>query len=290
MCHPGRAGLLNLIGQQIENRGRIRRLGSASLPTFRYWMETEVHVYAFSIAVNILLSFYPFLIVMVSVCHNALHWKGAEAAVYLSLGDFFPDDLGNYISRNLRAAVEIRHQLQWISILLLFFTANGIFVPLEVALNRAWGVPKNRTYFKNQLVSLGLIFACGALALISTVLTAANREALPKASIALSLVFYKAAAIPMSILGLFLIYWILPNRKLPPKDLILPAIAVGVLLEVLKYLNILTWPWLRIKLQREYGPFYYAVAIVLWSFCAALIILAGAEWSARRAVRNNPPN
>jgi membrane protein len=277
-----------LIGRQIENRGRIRRLGSASVPTFRYWMETEVHVYAFSIAVNILLSFYPFLIVMVSICHNALHWKGAENAVYLALGDFFPDDLGHYISRNLRAAVETRHPIQWISILLLFFTANGIFEPLEVAMNRAWGVRKNRTFFRNQLVSLGLIFACGALALISTVLTAVNREALPKASAAMSLVFFKAAAVPMSFLGLFFIYWILPNRKLPPKDFILPAITVGLLLEVLKYLNILTWPWLRIKLQHEYGPFYYAIAIVLWSFCAALLILAGAEWSARRALRDNP--
>ena len=62
------------------------------------------------------------------------------------------------------------------SVFLLFFTANGIFIPLEVALNRAWGVTKNRTFLKNQIVSLGLIFACGALVLISTVLTAVNRE------------------------------------------------------------------------------------------------------------------
>ncbi len=276
-----------MIGEQIESRGPIHRLGRASLPTFRYWMETEVHVYAFSVAVNILLSFFPFLIVMISLCHNVLHWKGAEDAVYLALSDFFPDDLGNFISRNLHAAVETRQPLQWTSLLLLFFTANGIFEPLEVALNRAWGVAKNRSFLKNQLVSLGLIFACGALALISTVLTAAHRDAVPKLSVALSLVFFKAAAVPMSILGLFLIYWILPNRKLPAQDLVLPAICVGVLLEVLKYLNILTWPWLRAKLKHEYGPFYYSVAIVLWSFCAALLILAGAEWSARRALRDD---
>ena len=42
---------------------------------------------------------------------------------------------------------------------LLLFTANGIFEPLEVALNRAWGEVKNRSYLRNQMVALGMIFA-----------------------------------------------------------------------------------------------------------------------------------
>jgi membrane protein len=49
-------------------------------------------------------------------------------------------------------------RLHWGSMFLLLLTANGIFEPLEVALNRAWGVAKNRSHFKNQLISLGLIF------------------------------------------------------------------------------------------------------------------------------------
>jgi uncharacterized BrkB/YihY/UPF0761 family membrane protein len=36
-------------------------------------------------------------------------------------------------------------------------------------------------------------------------------------------------------------------------------------------------------LQSEYGPFYYTVTIILWGFLAALVVLAGAEWTARRA-------
>src|SRR5258708_35313229 len=105
----------NLIGNQIGNRGRIRRLGSASVPTFRYWMETEVHVYAFSIAVNVLLAFFPFLIVMVSLCHNVLHWRGAEAAVYFALQDYFPEPLGGFIQRQLRYAVWRQGPLQFVS-------------------------------------------------------------------------------------------------------------------------------------------------------------------------------
>jgi len=267
----------------------LKRLVRPYAPTVLYWMETEVHVYAFSIAVNVLLAFFPFLIVMVSLCHYILHWRGAEAAIFLALQDYFPEPLGGFIQRNLRSTVEHQGPLTFVSVFLLFFTANGIFIPLEVAFNRAWGVTKNRTFLRNQVVSLGLIFACGALVLISTVLTSVNREALTeilgpnaKISVFTNLAFFKAAALPMSILMLFLVYWILPNRDLPPKRVIAPAILVGVTLELLKYVNGLTWPWLRIKLEREYGPFAYSVTIILWSFLAAMIILAGAEWSARR--------
>jgi membrane protein len=57
--------------------------------------------------------------------------------------------------------------------------------------------------------------------------------------------------------------------------------VVGLLLEGLKYINVLTWPWLRAKLLRETPPFVQSISIILWSFCAAMLILAGAEWSAR---------
>ena len=42
----------------------MRRFATGLGLTFRYWMQTEVHVYAFSVAANVLLSFFPFLIVM----------------------------------------------------------------------------------------------------------------------------------------------------------------------------------------------------------------------------------
>jgi hypothetical protein len=53
-------------------------------------------------------------------------------------------------------------------------------------------------------------------------------------------------------------------------------------LEGLKFLTVLVWPWLRLKLRAEYGPFINSVAILLFSFVAALVVLSGAEWTARR--------
>jgi uncharacterized BrkB/YihY/UPF0761 family membrane protein len=222
---------------------------------------------------------------MMSLCRYGLHWPAGVHALELALSDFFPGDMGAFIIRNLTSVVESRGPFQITSLFLLLLTANGVFEPLEVALNRIWGVPKNRSYLRNQLVSLGLIFLCGGLALVSFVLTALNRQFLsgwvPVPTL-LGVLIFKIAALPISILALGLMYWLLPNRKIAPVRIIPVSILVGLSLELLKWINLVTWPLLKTKLQNEYGPFYISVTIILWSFVGAMLILAGAEWSVRR--------
>lgn len=261
--------------------GIVARYFEFSRPTLRYWGETEVHVYAFSIAANVLMSFFPFLLVMTSLLHHVLRWPQAENAVYLALTDYFPGDTGAFLVRNVKATVYSRGPVQWFSMLLLMFTANGVFGPLEVALNRAWRFTRNRSLWMNQLVSLGLIFACGALAFVSTIFTGMNTSMLATGGV-LSVVLFKLAAIPASIGILFLCYWLLPVGKVDVGVTFQAALRVGLVLEGMKYINLLIWPWMYQKLAREYGPFVNSATIVIWSFVAALIILAGAEWAARK--------
>jgi membrane protein len=268
----------------VPKEGVLTRLRKACAPTVHYWMETEVHVYGFSIAANVLLSFFPFLIVMVSLCKYVFHWPAAVDAIMFALHDYFPAEMVAFIERNVKYTVSSRGPMQIGSILLLFFTANGVFEPMEVALNRAWGIAKNRSFLKNQLVSMGLIFVCGGLVLLSIVFTAMNRSYVresPSAGSMLGTIFFKSAAIPVTIFMLFLVYWLLPNRRLPWRSVVPVSICVGLALEALKYVNLLAWPFLRVKLESEYGPFINSVTIVLWSFLASMIVLAGAEWSAR---------
>jgi YihY family inner membrane protein len=259
-------------------------------------METEVHVYAFAIAASVLLSFFPFLVVVLTFCKHILRWPAAVDAVNLALADFFPGTLLHFIRRNLAAVVDQR-SMQLASLLMLLFVANGIFEPLEVALNTAWGISRHRSFLRNQAVSMALVLVCGTLALASTTLTALNYAFLPKLFglktrllSSLGLVLFEMAAIPLSMLMLFLIYWLLPNRRIQASQVLPAAVGVGLALEVVKYLNLLTWPWLQAKLAREYGPFVYSVSIVLWSFFASLVVLAGGEWAARHSANAGEPN
>ena len=55
------------------------------------------------------------------------------------------------------------------------------------------------------------------------------------------------------------------------------------MLEALKYLNLVLWQFMQTKISAEYGVFQHSATILLWSFIASMIVLAGAEWSARRS-------
>ena len=96
-----------------------------------------------------------------------------------------------------------------------------------------------------------------------------------------SAVFLKLAAVPLAVLILFLVYRFLPNGKPPLKRVIPAAIGVGLLLELLKYVNILIWPRFQPKLAREYGVFQNSVTLIFLSFISSLLVLGGAEWAAR---------
>lgn len=251
-------------------------------------METEVHVYGFSIAASVLLAFMPFLVVIASLCRHVFGLPAAEQALYFAVRDLFPDDVGKAISFRVQELLFIRGPLQFTSMFLLFFTANGIFEPLEVALNRAFNIRTNRSYFRNQLISLGLIFSCGTLIMISTVFTGMNvsliARLLPANSFVLAwstLLLFKIAAVPALMLCLFLIYWLLPNGPVPIRRILPTAVLVGLLLEILKNLNLLVWPWLQKKLLSEYSAFYMSVSIILFSFVGSMVVLGGAEWAAR---------
>jgi len=223
--------------------------------------------------------------VIMSVSRLFFKEQATVNAIDLALRDFFPDALGKFLHNNLPR----RGPTQFVSLGLLLFTANGIFEPLEVALNRVWGIRKNRSFFRNQLVSLALIFVCGGLVLGSMMLTALHQESLGGHATWLSGLFFKMAAVPLTVLVLVLVYRFLPNGR-PPFTRVLPAaIGVGLLLEALKYANTLVWPWFQRKLVREYGVFQYSVTLIFLGFLASMLVLAGAEWAAR-GHRLHPPS
>ena len=90
----------------------------------------------------------------------------------------------------------------------------------------------------------------------------------------------RVVGLVFGILLFFLIYWILPNRKVPARAVLPTAIVIGVFWEVAKYLYVLLLP--RLDFQAVYGPFYVSVGLMIWAFLSGLLLLAGAHFSATR--------
>ncbi len=62
---------------------------------------------------------------------------------------------------------------------MILISCTGIFLPLEVALNQAWGVRKSRNYLFNQTIAFGLALLMVGLAVASMVANVAVDNALP---------------------------------------------------------------------------------------------------------------
>jgi membrane protein len=262
------------------------------LSTVKYLMRTDVHTFAFSVAANAILSFFPFVVLMMTLIRRVFHSRVMADLVADLLRDYLPAGQ-DFVIRNLNAMVNSRQRVQVFSLIILLVTSSGVFLPLEVALNRIWRFDNNRSYVGNQLISLGLAFACGLLALLSIALTAG-----PVALMQFLLRGYgtgfvrlvgflvmKIFAIAASIAIFFLIYWLLPNGKVPARAVLPAAIIMGLLSEALKYAYILALPWLNF--QEVYGPFALSVSLMFWAFLTGLLLLAGANLSAEEHLQHS---
>lgn len=257
------------------------------LSTARYLLRTEVHTFAFSVAANAILSFFPFMLLLMTLIRRVFRSQVMYDVVGNLLRDYLPAGQ-EFVIRNLNAMVESRQRAQVFSLVILLITSTGIFLPLEVALNRVWGFRNNRSYLGNQLIALGLAFACGSLALLSIGLTAGN-VAFLKIFLRGHGLWYiqlagfitmKICAIGASIAIFFLIYWLLPNGKVSARHVLPTAIIMGLLSEALKYAYILALP--RLNFAEVYGPFAISVSLMFWAFLSGMLLLTGAYLSARR--------
>jgi len=265
-------------------RGRAHSSGMA-ISTVKYLLRTDVHTFAFSVAANSILSFFPFVVLVMTLVRRVFHSRVMYEVVIELLRDYLPAGQ-EFVIRNLNAMVDTRHRVQVVSLIILLVTSTGVFMPIEVALNRIWRFPNNRSYLGNQLISLGLALGCGTLAMLSIAMTAGNVALMGFllrghgtgfVRVA-GFVVMKVFAVATSIAIFFLIYWVLPNGKVPARAVLPTAVIMGLLSEALKYGYILALP--RLNFGEVYGPFALSVSMMFWAFLTGLLLLAGAHLSA----------
>lgn len=255
---------------------------------FHYLTQTEVHTYAFSVAANAILSLFPFIVLLLTLSRRVFHSRSMANVVGEMMKSFLPTGQ-DFVMRNMQIVAHPHKRTEIFSLVMLLITSTGVFLPLEVALNNVWGVKQNRSYIRNQAISLGLAFAVGALAMVSVAFTAAQKPILAWVFFGhtqnivfnfFTFSFMRICAGVASILLFFMIYWILPNRKVPARAVLPTAIVTGLLWEGAKHLYMRALPWL--DFQAVYGPFYISVGLMMWAFLSGLLLLAGAHFSATR--------
>jgi YihY family inner membrane protein len=253
-----------------------------------YMTRTEVHTYAFSVAAQVILSLFPFIVLMLTLSQRVFHSTKMVEVVGEMMTNFLPNHQ-EFVMKNMRLLAFGHTQTKVFSLIMLFITVTGVFLPLEVALNSVWGVTKNRSYLHNQVVSIGLAVGVAVLAMASVAMTAAQRTVMAWVFFGhtdnaifnfIGHAFLQIVGLAASIGLFFLIYWGLPNRKVPASAVLPTAIVMGVLWTAAKYAYI--WALPRLDFHAVYGAFDVSVSLIMWAFLSGLLLLAGAYVSATR--------
>ena len=263
-------------------------LGSRLLALARYMMRTDVHTYAFSVAANVILSLFPFIVMMMTLTRHVFNSVAMLHVVEQMMWHFLPANQ-EFIIRNMRMLANPHKGVQVYSLIMLLISSTGVFLPLEVALNGVWGVKENRSYVRNQLLSVGLALGVGVLAMSSVALSTAQQAILTVLFFhhTENAVYGFFAGSMLRILGgvlailiFFLIYWVLPNRKIPARAVLPTAIVTGLLWQLAKAAYVAVLP--KLDFAAVYGPFYVSIGLMIWAFLSGLLLLAGAHFSATR--------
>ena len=265
---------------------RWRRDGTALVS---YLLDSEVHTFAFSVAANAILSFIPFIVLLYTLSRSVFK-SDMMVNVLNDMVDYFLPTIAKqgWLAAALAAAAP-RNGVQALSLVMILVACTGIFLPLEVALNQAWGVTKSRNYLMNQTVALGLALVMVGLAIGCILLSSWERELTAMVMLqhtdnffyqAINYVWLAFATGVASILFFFCIYWILPNRKVPWRPVLRTSVVTGVIWLAAKFVFVLILPHLDLKAL--YGPFYVSVGLIFWAYVSGLILFAGAQFSVAR--------
>jgi YihY family inner membrane protein len=270
----------------------LRRTKEHVLSTVRYLFNPEAHVYASSIAANVLLSFFPFTLIIITVCRRGLQWDRAFQVALQLLRANLPAG-ADFVVRNLVVLAQGHRRLQVMSVAVLLFTSSGIFLPLESALNKVWSIEQNRTYLHNQAVSFLLTLTFSLMALSSILLIAgcqwlvgvpAGWTPVDGVAAVIWRGLLEAVLFPCTVGVYFLMYYVLPNGNVPAGPVFSAAFAVGLVTEGGKFVYHVTLP--LFKFREVYGPFALSVTLLFWAFLGALVLLSGAHLSARLYFRD----
>jgi len=265
---------------------------------FRRWkpvllnlISSDVYTMASAISTCAVISFFPFTILLISIVENVFHFESATEWIRQLIAEYLPYLNMQVSPGSIASDIQLRGvgRLQLISALILMISAIGVFIPLEVTLNRIWNAPNNMSFVRNQVVSFGVVVLCGVMSLFSFLVGGAilwlskatvGRLPYPGIETFAEYVSVKVLGFILSIALFFVVFKLLPNIRIPFDVTLRASIFTGVVWELGKYAYIGVLR--RLDLSAIYGAYFTsAVVLILWSYVSAMILILGAELAHR---------
>lgn len=253
--------------------------------------ESNDLTFASSIAYYSLVSLFPFFLLAFSILGNVTAGDAERVAILNFVLGYFPTQF-DFVNRQLDALQQARVQLGVAGSLLMLWAAMGVFGAVTSAVNHAWGVEKQPSYFKHKMISFVMLVAAGLLMMVGLLLVSAINIAGTHwfagviASVPELLVLQGFALRWLStilfILIVGLVFYFVPNAKVRFRDVWFGAIITGVLWRI-ALAGFSAYVQDPTRFDRVHGVIAGVVVFLLWIYVWAVILLFGAEVTAAHA-------
>ena len=239
---------------------------------FRQFFENETPLSASSLAYTTLLSLVPFMAVVVTVFSAFPLFEDVSVQIQNFIFSNFVPTAGEVVQEYILGFVEKSRNLKISMALAIFVTSILMMHTMEKALNRIWDAKPSGNLLKKvvmywTVLTMGPLLVGGGIALTSVLF---NYEGFHS----IKIYVFKFLPIFASTIGFFLIYLIVPNRKVSWKSAIIGAITAAILFEMAKRgfaWYVATFP----SYQRVYGTLATIPIFLLWVYLSWNIILLG---------------
>jgi membrane protein len=232
----------------------------------------EIAVLTNAIAFNFLLCLFPLVLVVTAATQQFPWGRRAGGALVLVLQELIPFGR-EAMAESVRSLSRLARGLEVMSLVLIIWGSSGIFMPVEMALNKAWGGRPHRDFWKSRGLAFLMTMVGGVIALFSVALTVAARG-FSREWPSLTNYGIKFSALFLTCLLFFVIYRVIPGAPVGTAVAVKASLWAGFAWEAAKYLFVFHLG--RVNLQVFYGPLAFSVSLVLWAYVSSLVLVFGA--------------
>jgi len=280
---------LRTIGRRA--REVLQLTGLSAWRGFLGFYNSDDLTYAASISYYALLSLFPFFLLALSILASATADDAKRTAVLLFVLRYFPTQF-DFITRQLDSFRSSQLTVGVAGTIALVWGALGFFGAISTAVNYAWGVEKQRSFWKHKLFSFLMLTVASMMFVVALLLISATRVVsaswfagvlanFPGLAILRSLTIRNATTL-LFILVVGLIYYWVPNAKVRFRDVWIGALVTGLLWK--GTLEGFAW-FVRdmSRFTRVNGSIAAVVVFLMWVYVQAVILLYGVEFTAAYA-------
>jgi len=246
--------------------------------------------FASSIAYYSLLSLFPFFLLAFSIVALVTSSDSDRDALLRFVFRYFPRQF-DFVTLQLAELQRAQVRLSVLGSLLMVWAAMGVFGAVTSAVNHAWGVETQPSYFKHKLISAVMLVVAGLLLMLGLLTVSAINvaqarwfagvvEATPRLLVLQGFAVRWAATI-LFIFVVGLVFYFVPNAKVRFRDVWVGAVLTGLLWRgALALFSDYVRDLSRFSVH---GSIAAVVVFLLWIYVSAVILLYGVEVTAAYA-------